>query len=107
MKKIITITLLSLILINFSCKKESPNTITENPTLLFSSGFEDGVYIDETPYEDSEDYRFIRGKDEETGFSWPIDILGANESAIHYVDDDNFKAVESEIQKWRFYKYAL
>ncbi len=99
MKQIITITLLSLILINFSCKKESPNTIPENPTLLFSSGFEDGVYIDETAYEDNEDYRFIRGKDAETGFSWPINILGAKGSAIHYVDDDNFKAVSSNIQK--------
>ena len=88
-----------LILISFSCKKQSPNTISENPTLLFSSGFENDVYIDSTPYENSEDYRFIKGKDLETGFSWPINILGANESALHYVDDDNHKAVTTEIQK--------
>ena len=99
MKQIIAIILFTIIFINFSCKKESPNIIPENPTLLFSSGFEDNVYIDETAYEDNEDYRFIRGKDEETGFSWPINILGSSESAIHYVDDDNHKAVNSSIQK--------
>ncbi len=68
------------------------------PTLLFKSGFEDGVYIDNTAYQFSEDYRYIRGTDNETGFSWPIDILGASESSLHYIDDDNHQAVKSEIQ---------
>jgi hypothetical protein len=65
---------------------------------LFKSGFEEGVYIDKTAYEDMEDYRFIRGRDRETGFSWPIEILGASESALHYIDDDNHQAVYCEIQ---------
>ncbi len=67
------------------------------PQLLFSTGFEEGVYIDPVPVEYSEDYRFIRGTDSETGFSFPIDILGASESALHYIDDNNHQAVLSEI----------
>lgn len=82
----------------FSCKKESPNAIPENATLLFSSGFENGVYIDNTAYPDNEDYRIIKGTDSETGFSWPISILGSQNSALHYIDDDNHQAVSSEIQ---------
>ncbi len=66
--------------------------------LLFKSGFEGGVYIDETAYENLEDYRFIRGTDGETGFSWPIEILGAKDSALHYIDDDNHQAVFCELQ---------
>ena len=79
-------------------KKESPNEIPENPSLLFSSGFEGGVFIDSVLVEGNEDYRYIRGKDSDTGFSWPIDILGASNSALHYVDDDEGKAVFSELQ---------
>ena len=71
--------------------------LSTEPKLLFKSGFENGVYIDNTVYLDSEDYRYIKGADE-TGFSWPIDILGANESALHYIDDDSHQAVKSEIQ---------
>lgn len=56
--------------------------------LLFKSGFEDGVYIDSELVYGSEDYRFIRGKDSESGFSWPIDILGSSENALHYLSDD-------------------
>jgi len=67
-------------------------------TLLFKSGFEEGVYIDPVLVEDSEDYDFIRGTDSQTGFSWPIDILGASESALHRVADDNHTALYSEIQ---------
>ena len=68
------------------------------PRLLFKSGFESGVYIDSTAYENSEDYRYIKGTDNETGFSWPINILGASESSLHYIDDDNHQAIQSEIQ---------
>ena len=67
-------------------------------TLLFKSGFEEGVYIDPEVVEYSEDYDFIRGRDSQTGFSWPIDILGASESALHRVADDNHTALYSEIQ---------
>ncbi len=87
-----------LLILSFSCKKEPPNEIPENPTLLFKSGFEDGVYIDNTVYTDNEDYRYIKGSDKETGFSWPIDILGASGSGLHYIDDENHQAVYSEIQ---------
>lgn len=68
------------------------------PKLLFASGFEDNVYIDPNLVQDYEDYDFIRGKDITTGFSWPADILGASESALHRVDDDNHTALSSEIQ---------
>jgi hypothetical protein len=81
-----------------SCQDEAPNEIQERAKLLFKSGFEEDVYIDETVYENSEDYRFIKGRDKETGFSWPIEILGASESALHYIDDDNHRAVYSEIR---------
>ena len=66
--------------------------------ILFKSGFEDGVYIDPVLVEYSEDYDFIRGVDSQTGFSWPIDILGANESALHRVADDDNTALKSEIK---------
>jgi len=64
----------------------------------FNSMSEDGLIVSAIFYEYNEDYRFIKGIDNETGFSWPIDILGASESALHYIDDDNHKAVYSEIQ---------
>jgi len=83
----------------FSCKKQENNPPNSNPKLIFSSGFENDVYIDDVPVTDFEDYRVIRGTDNETGFTWPINILGASNSSLHYVDDDNFQAVESEIQK--------
>ncbi len=64
------------------------------PQLLFSSGFENGVFL--TAPEDG--YQYIQGTDTETGFSWPIDILGASGSGLHYIDDDNFQAIGNEIQ---------
>jgi len=75
-------------------------TSTENntATLLFSSGFEEGVYIDPTVVPGSEDYDYIRGIDKTTGFSWPINILGASQSALHHIDDDGLQAVQAEIQ---------
>jgi len=66
--------------------------------ILFKSGFEDGVYIDPVLVEYNEDYDYIRGVDNQTGFSWPIDILGSSESALHRVADDNNTALKSEIQ---------
>ncbi len=94
-----TLIIIGLIITLLSaCKKESPNSPEQTPVLLFKSGFEGDVYIDSTAYEDNEDYRFIRGKDNETGFSWPINILGATESALHYIDDDNHRAVFAALQ---------
>ncbi len=84
-----------LLSVMVSCKREDTS---QKAKLLFKSGFEAGVYIDKTAYEDSEDYRFIRGTDNETGFSWPITVLGASESALHYIDDDNHQAVFCELQ---------
>jgi len=68
------------------------------PHLLFKSGFDDNVYIDPVLVKYSEDYDYIRGTDKVTGFSWPINILGAKESALHRVSDDNNTALFSEIQ---------
>ncbi len=96
MKKIFLI--VTILLISISCKKDSPTEVPSGARLLFKSGFENGVYIDTTAYLNNEDFRFIRGKDSETGFSWPINVLGASESALHYIDDDNHRAVMSEIQ---------
>ncbi len=100
MKNIITIaTVFLFLMLITSCwneiLKEPANSETR---LLFSSGFEEEVYIDTAVVPLSEDYRFIRGTDKETGYRWPIEILGASHSALHYVDDDNFQAVESKIQ---------
>ncbi len=86
------------LLIVISCNNDITEETTESPTLLFKSGFESGVYIDSAIMPNNEDYRFLRGTDAETGFSWPIDILGASESGIHYIADDNQQAVYSELQ---------
>ena len=87
-----------IITLLLACKKESLNPLEQTPVLLFESGFEKDVYIDNTAYEDNEDYRFIRGTDNETGFNWPINVLGATGSALHYIDDDNHQAVFAELQ---------
>ena len=95
MKNIITLLAIIILLTILSCSKETPNEpANSDPQLLFSSGFEGGVYL-ANPIEC---YQFIQGTDTETGFSWPINILGASESGLHYIDDDNFQAIESEIQ---------
>jgi len=98
MKKSIIIVIIGILLTSISCQKESPDEIPTEPKLLFKSGFESDVYIDNTAYLDNEDYKYIKGTDNETSFSWPINILGASESALHYIDDDNHQAVQSEIQ---------
>jgi hypothetical protein len=87
-------TLLAAIIILFilSCSKN--NTSDSEPQLLFKSGFENGVVL-ANPVED---YQALEGTDSETGFSWPITILGASESALHYIDDDNHQTVQSSIE---------
>ena len=88
-----------LLLSILSCNKETPSEpSTSGSKLLFSSGFEEDVHISTNVVEYSEDYRFIEGVDKKTGFSWPINILGASESALHYVDDNNLQAIKSEIK---------
>ncbi len=67
----------------------------DSAILLFSSGFEDNVTVVPGPYDD---YRNITGRDNETGFSWPIDILGASESGLHFIDDDSRQAIDSRIE---------
>ncbi len=81
-----------------ACKKESTNPVSPEAALLFKSGFEGNVYIDSLAYPDNEDFRFIRGRDTETGYTWPINILGAKNSALHYIDDDTHRAVFAELQ---------
>ncbi len=99
MKNNLLIIIIEIILLSISCKKESPNEIPSEPKLLFKSGFENGVYIDNTVYANNEDYRYIKGTDNETGFSWPIDILGSTNSGLHYISDDNHQATFAELQR--------
>jgi len=98
MKININILLIITLLVLSACIKESLNPLNQEPKLLFKSGFEGNVYIDSIAYNNNEDYRFIRGNDTETGYTWPINILGAENSALHYIDDDNHKAVYAELQ---------
>ena len=99
MKNFIIIAIIGIALLNISCQKESPNEIPNGPKLLFSSGFEKGVYLEE-PNDDTPigRYQLIKGTDSQTGFSWPINVLGANSGGLHFIDDDNFQALENEIQ---------
>ncbi len=99
MKHSIIILIIGFLLANISCEKKSPDEIPSKPKLLFKSGFESGVYIDNTAYVDNEDYRYIKGTDNETGFSWPIDILGSTNSGLHYISDDNHQATFAELQR--------
>ncbi len=92
------VALLTLLLFAISCGNENPVDSTTKPILLFKSGFEGNVYIDSVAYPYYEDYRFIRGVDSKTGFVWPINILGAENSALHYIDDDNHKAIFAELR---------
>ncbi len=84
---------------NLSCQKNTTTDTYNEPQLLFKSGFEEGVSIDTTAYPSNEDYRYITGTDIKTGFTWPISILGASNSALHYISDDNHQAVSAELQK--------
>jgi len=84
--------LLSIISIIFSLTLQGAKA--DQPRLLFSSGFEKGVRLG--PLVDG--YQKITGTDAQTGFSWPIRILGASDSALHLIEHDNQKAVRNEIQ---------
>jgi len=100
MKNIINILPLLLLLLH-GCGNGSNDTKvnhqTTMPKPLFSSGFEDGTYIDSEVSESYKDYTYIKGKDKETGFSWPINIFGSNQSALHHIDDDGLQAVSANL----------
>ncbi len=64
-------------------------------TLLFASGFEDGVTLG--PQLPDDDVVPIIGLDRETGFRWPINILGASGSGLHYIEDDNHTNVDAAL----------
>ena len=99
MKNLIIIAIIGMALLNISCKKESPTETPVKPTLLFKSGFEKGVYLEE-PNDDTPigRYQLIKGTDSGTGFSWPINVLGANAGGLHFIDDNDFQALENKIQ---------
>ncbi len=67
--------------------------VTFQAELLFKSGFEGQVVLGTQ----IDDLQPIEGTDTETGFTWPISILGSNEAGLHYIDDDNHQNVGSEI----------
>lgn len=75
-----------------SCNKDGgTDSLPSTPQLLFRSGFEGSTYVDEI----KDSYQVVRGKDDETGFSWPIKILGSNFSGIHRIEDDGGAAIEN------------
>ena len=96
MKKLILSTI--IILLFNACGEITSSKNTNNTHLLFSSGFEEGVYIDSTKVAGNEDYSYIRGTDSSTGFSWPINILGASQSALHPISTDGGQALQASIQ---------
>ncbi|HHS82612.1 MAG TPA: hypothetical protein ENJ68_03745, partial [Devosia sp.] len=63
--------------------------------LLFRSGFEGDIRL--VPSTDG-DMEYIVGTDRETGFSWPLEILGSSGSGLHYIEDDGRRAVGSDIR---------
>lgn len=65
--------------------------IVDTSQVLFSSGFETDTFI--SPVKDS--YQVIRGTDSETGFTWPIGILGSDFGGIHRINDDNGFAIDN------------
>lgn len=86
--------LLVFCIVIISCNKdENPESTSATPQLLFSSGFEANTYLDQI----KDNYQVIRGRDDATGFSWPIEILGSNFSGIHRIEDDGGPAIENYI----------
>jgi hypothetical protein len=71
-----------------------PNT---EVNLLFKSGFE-GVNLTAP----QSDYQYILGKDIETGYTWPPELLGSENniepSGIHNINDDNGNAIDNELE---------
>jgi hypothetical protein len=72
----------------------------EEPQLLFKSGFEGDVRVYPPQGDEIDccsDYLFIKGKDSESGFSWPLEIWGSAESGLHLVDT-MYNHIKAEIQ---------
>lgn len=65
-----------------------------HPTLLFKSGFE-GISLSDP----QEGYQYLKGTDTESGYTWPLFILGSDFSGIHRVNDDNGKAITNRLDK--------
>jgi hypothetical protein len=82
------------ILLPVLCLVVASHARADTTKLLFKSGFERGVVLQ--PLKDG--YQMITGTDAVTGFTWPIDILGASESGIHVIRDDSGRALENEIR---------
>jgi hypothetical protein len=68
-------------------------------TLLFKSGFEKEVYLDSN-FADEDGFsaeQWIYGTDEETGFTWPIQVLGGT-GRLHLIGYDERKAIQNDIK---------
>ena len=73
-------------------------TSTQAQTLLFKSGFEKQVYLDSN-FVDENGFaaeQQIYGTDEETGFTWPIQILGGT-GFLQLIGYDERKALKNDI----------
>jgi len=93
MKETIAVTIITLLL---ACDgSQSPDT---EATLLFRSGFETGVYLEAPKDVSIGYYQLLQGTDAQTGYSWPIQILGTTEGGLHLIDDDDGQALRNEIQ---------
>lgn len=93
MKRLVPYILALLLLA--SCNKDGEeDMLPSTPQLLFTSGFEASTFVDEV----KDSYQVIRGTDNETGFTWPIKILGSNFGGIHRIEDDGGPAIENYIE---------
>ncbi len=81
-----------------SCGGNSASSKSE-ASLLFRSGFEAGVSL-QPPNDNTSigDYQLITGTDSQTGYHWPIEILGTTDGGLHLIDDDNRRALKNDIQ---------
>lgn len=90
-----TLHLLWILIILAACQKNDTLRVHSSTSeLLFKSGFEDGTYISQT----QDNYQVIRGTDSETGFTWPIRILGSDFGGIHRIQDDNGAAIDNYLE---------
>jgi hypothetical protein len=90
-----------------SCSKDQSDVIaTSDAKLLFSSGFEKGIYLIDTLEGLNNlqwpDYTFIKGTDSITGYTWPPTIWGSNTmsapNGIHTINDDGGAAIENSLE---------
>ena len=91
-------TFLQPLFISFAFVGACSEPVAGNPArLLFASGFEGNVHFGARLIGDSY-YEPIVGVDSETGYKWPITVLGASESALHIIDHDNYRALFNSIE---------